>query len=67
MQNRLFRISLTTLGLVLCMNIVSCRAAGQELPHATTAPTGNYRAVITYTGSCGANDVIEGICTAEYN
>ena len=31
--------------------------------------TGNYRAVITYTvsGSGGADDVIEDICTAEYN
>ena len=31
--------------------------------------TGNYRAVITYTvsGSGGADDTIEDICTAEYN
>lgn len=31
--------------------------------------TGNYRAVITYTvsGSGGADDSIEDICTAEYN
>ena len=39
MQNRLFRISLTTLGLVLCMNIVSCRAAGQELPQSEMQST----------------------------
>ena len=31
--------------------------------------TGNYRAVISYTitGSAGADDTIEDICTAEYN
>ena len=39
MQTRLLRISLTALGLVLCMNIVSCRAAGQELPQSEMQST----------------------------
>ena len=39
MQNHLLRIPLITLGLVLCISIISCRAAGQELPQSEMQTT----------------------------
>lgn len=49
--------------------VTSTNAADTFVYNIQLNSTGNYRAVITYTvsGSGGADDVIEDICTAEYN
>lgn len=51
------------------IEIVSAQPVGDYSYNIRLNSTGNYRAVITYTvsGSGGANDVIEDICTAEYH
>ena len=51
------------------INITSTNVKDSFIYAVQLNSTGNYRAVITYTvsGSGGADDTIEDICTAEYN